>query len=197
MQRPTFEASLIRCASPQISRADHDRQAGRFFKDARNDGGVEKSNRRAPLSNCAIVVPQPNTPGELRRRLCQQLARCFDLGSGDCHFAFRSLTPGPSPFSSTKITPKSSSAHLIDDRRRAVGRRLPAFFQGLYSGWLQTRSVDQRSDHDDESLAAASARTDVVDEAARQLLIRPAIYAWLPKDRPVRGFRSANAVPAR
>jgi hypothetical protein len=26
------------------------------------------------------------------------------------------------------------------------------FFQGLYSRWLQARSVDQRSDHDDEGL---------------------------------------------
>jgi hypothetical protein len=52
------------------------------------------------------------------------------------------------------------------------------FFQGLYAAWLQARAIDQRSGHDDESLEAASARIEAVEEAARQLIIRPAIYAW-------------------
>jgi hypothetical protein len=49
------------------------------------------------------------------------------------------------------------------------------FFQGLYAAWLQARAADQRPEGDDE---ADDARADAAYEAARQLIIRPAIYAW-------------------
>ena len=51
------------------------------------------------------------------------------------------------------------------------------FFQRLYSAWLQARAVNQDPSQD-ESTEASNASADAVDEAARQLLIRPAIYDW-------------------
>jgi hypothetical protein len=47
---------------------------------------------------------------------------------------FLNLTPGPSPFSGVKITPKSSSAHLIEERRRAVDHRSPASKREILAG---------------------------------------------------------------
>jgi hypothetical protein len=49
------------------------------------------------------------------------------------------------------------------------------FCQGLYCAWLQARAAHQKPEDDDK---VANARADAPDEAARQLLIRPAIYAW-------------------
>jgi hypothetical protein len=67
-----------------------------FFKDARNDGGVEKGQPPSTtfiLRDCRRA--QPNTPGELRRRPCQQLARGLYLGAGEGHFPFLNLTAYP------------------------------------------------------------------------------------------------------
>jgi hypothetical protein len=52
------------------------------------------------------------------------------------------------------------------------------YFQGLYAAWLKARADDGAPAHEDESLDAGMARCEAVDEAARQMLVRPAIYDW-------------------
>jgi len=77
---------------------------------------------------------------------------------------------------------------MSDDATPATSEEIEenTFVQGLYSLWLQARALYQAPipDGQDDSDALVDQRSDAADEAARQLLVKPAIreyhvwYKW-------------------